>query len=101
MEKTRTPSATTISRAIRPTVKYSFLAMDTLENHLETDLFISKVLAGCKDIQFTELALTRKTPCISQPGSFPRPTKKGPVCPGQTGSRSYILIRLKISLISG
>src|SRR5882762_5989539 len=37
MEKNSTNSSTRISKAIIPTVKYNFLAMDTLRNHRESE----------------------------------------------------------------
>src|SRR5579872_3797113 len=44
MEKRSTPSSIAISKAIMPTVKYSFLAIEMSLNHRETDLFIFQVL---------------------------------------------------------
>src|SRR5580658_2611449 len=44
MEKMSTPSSIAISKAIMPTVKYSFLAIEMSLNHRKTDLFIFQVL---------------------------------------------------------
>ena len=44
MEKISTKSSTAMSKAMMPTVKYNFFAMDTFLYHLKMDFFILKVL---------------------------------------------------------